>query len=134
MEKLREQETDASAVALGVIRGEMPLVTLSDIGVQLSYQDGACRLDSNISGVIVTPMVNDLAQGLLTYRDDSDELRLWAFFILAESGVDFAEVESHPQGELLIEALWDASSQGDIAEDVIKVAETLVSTPTPRWK
>jgi hypothetical protein len=112
----------------------MPLSALSEIGVQVSYQGGACKLESKVPGVLATPLASDLAQGLLTYRAKSDELRLWAFFVLGETTVDFTEVESHPQGEALIEALWDASFSGNVTDDVIKVAENLASMPTPRWK
>lgn len=134
MKELKKQRTNAAGVALAVIRGEMPLSALSEIGVQISCQEDVCRLDSKVTEVLSTPLAADLAQGLLTYRTESNKLRLWAFFILGESAVDLAEVESHPQGEALLEALWDASSFGSISKQTIKVAEGLVSTVIPRWK
>lgn len=135
MKEVKKQKTNAAGVALAVIRGERPLSALSEIGVQVSCQEDGCKLESKVTEVLVTPLAADLAQGLLTYRADSDELKLWAFFILAESGmVDLSEVESHPQGDALIEALWDASSFSYISEDAIKVAESLAGALTPRWK
>lgn len=78
----------------------------------------------------VTPSASDIARGLLTYRYNREELRLWAFFVLAESGgVDLAQVETHPKGDELMEALWDASSFGSITDDAIKVAEEIAITP-----
>jgi hypothetical protein len=135
MKELKIQKTNATGVALAVIRGEIPLSALSEIGVQVSCQEDGCKLDSKVTEVLSTPLVADLAQGLLTYQADSDNLRLWAFFILAESSmINLAEIELHPQGEVLMEALWDASSFGSINEDTRKVAESLASTLKPRWK
>lgn len=129
-----KEKSEMAATLLAVIRGEMPLSALSGIGVQISCQEDSCQLDSKVTGVFVTPLASDLAQGFVTYHTNSLELKLWAFFLLGEAAIDFAEVEVHPQGETLIEALWNASFTGSITETVIKVAESLASAPTLRWK
>lgn len=128
------ETTPVSVVALSVIRGELPLGALSGIGIEISCRENSCKLDSKVIGVLVTPLITDLAQGFLTYQDSGKKLRLWAFFILGESAVDLSEVEAHPQGNALIEALWDASSSGEISSHTIKITKGLVNLPTPRWK
>jgi hypothetical protein len=118
---------DTSSLILAVIKGEMPLNALTNLGIEVVCEQGFCRLVSNRLPVIATPSVLDVASGLLKYRARRNDLRLWAFFVLAESGgVDLAEVESHPKGDLLIDALWDASNEGKVNESAIEVAENLV--------
>jgi len=117
----------ADTVVLGVIRGEIPLSALADIGIQVHFEEGSGKLTSEKIPVVVTPSVFDLASGLLAYRASPQEVKLWAFFLLAESGsVDMVKIESHPQGDLLINALWDASYEGKIPENAIKVSENLM--------
>jgi hypothetical protein len=116
-------------VILSVIKGEMSLSALSDVGIQVSCQKELCELSSEALGVVVTPSASDLAQGLLAYRARPEELRSWAFFVLAESGyIDLEKTELHPLGDLLINALWDAQSENGITESAIKVAESLMKT------
>jgi hypothetical protein len=51
-----------------------------------------------------------------------------AFFLLAESGaIDFSVIESHPQVDTLISALWDASFEGRFGAETIKLARDLTS-------
>jgi hypothetical protein len=122
-----KQASETGTVILAVIKGEMPLSALTDVGIQVHWEDGSYKLVSEIMPVVITPTASDLASGLLTYRASPAELRLWAFFLLAESGgVDLVEVESHPQGDLLINALWDASYNGKAPENAITVAKNLV--------
>jgi len=49
--------------------------------------------------------------------------------LLAESGaIDFCVIESHPQGDTLISALWDASFEGRFGAETIKLARDLTSS------
>lgn len=117
--------SSSADIILAVIRGEMPLGILPEVGIHLIVREDACELSSKPPAVVVTPSVSDLARGLLTYRPNRDELRTWAFFVLGNSDIDLEQVESHPQGDLLINALWDASSKGSVSIDVARIAESL---------
>lgn len=118
--------TEADTVILGVIRGDVPLSALRKLGIEVHCENGSCRLTSEAMPSVVTPSVFDIASGLLKYAGRPKELSLWAFFVLAESGgVDLAQIESHVHGDLLISTLWDASHEGRISQDAIKVAENL---------
>jgi hypothetical protein len=117
--------TDSSNVILGVIRGEMPLTALAAVGIDVHCENASCRLTSAKLPEVVAPSVFDVVSGLLANRGNPEELRLWAFFVLAESGVDLRKLESHAEGELLLNALWDASTGGSISENIIHLAERL---------
>src|SRR5438552_571690 len=99
MEKEREK-------ILQVVRGERPWTDLDEIGIRVQIQDDRCTFQ-NPRGIEVAADVHDLAKGFLAYRHDPRKLREWAFVIEA-SDVDL-DVEKHPQGEILLNALWSAS-------------------------
>jgi hypothetical protein len=110
---------------LAVIRGEMPLSVLPELGIELLCRGGNFELRSGPSEVIVKPTISDIACGLLAYRLNRDDLKAWAFFVLGESDIDLEKVESHSQGEVLIEALWEASSTGEISLEALRIADGL---------
>jgi len=113
-------------VVLGVIKGELPLSTLEEIGVHVTFREQSCEINTEVP-IIVNPSASDVAHGLLTYLSNPDELAQWALFLMGASQiVDFEALESHPQGDALVSALWDASFEGRINEEAIKIAESLV--------
>ena len=122
-----KEKPDIGPITLGVIRGELALSTLTQIGIEISREDGSYKLESGNFDVAVTPTAFDLALGILRYTSrKKDELRKWAFFVLGECGaIDLSKIESHPQGEVLIDALWEASFHGTVKREVIALAEKI---------
>jgi hypothetical protein len=120
--------SEMASMILGIIRGEKPLGLLPELGIHIAWEGDSYKLTSERSRVAVTPPVFDVAFGMLHYAKNEGELRKWAFFILAESGsIDLKEVESHSKGELLIDALWNASSKGRVTDEVIELARKIVT-------
>ena len=118
-----------AATILGIIRGEKPLELLPELGINIASKRDSNELTTEKSRVVVAPTVFDVAFGILRYARNEDELKKWAFFILADSGsIDLKEVESHSQGELLIDALWNASSEGQVTDEVIELARKIVTS------
>jgi hypothetical protein len=111
---------------LAIIRGDIPLSTLSEVGVEIVKEEDGLKLKSSPSEVIVMPSASDIAKGFITYRLNPDDLKIWAFFVLGASDIDFEKVELHSQGELLIKGLWDASFEGEVSQDVLRTADSLV--------
>jgi hypothetical protein len=69
----------------------------------------------------------DVAHGLLTYKDRPEALREWATFLLSDLEVtDLTRLESSPEGDELLNALWDASFEGQVKSTGIIVASALV--------
>ena len=122
-----KKKSHIGAMALAVVRGEMPLDALTKLGIDIDSQDGFYKLKSGRFDVTVTPSASDVALGILRYSSgNKNDLRKWAFFMLAESGaLDLSAVESHPQGELLISALWDASFEGHVSSETIELVQHL---------
>lgn len=120
--------TEAQIVILSVIRGEMPLSTLASVGIDLRSESGGRQLSSEEIPVVVVPSVADVASGLLAKGGNPDELRAWALFLLGQLNVDLSKLESHAQGDLLLNALWDASFEGSVSETAIQTAENLAET------
>jgi len=125
----KNEVSEIASTILGIIRGEKPLALLPELGIRIAGERGSYELTSERSRVVVAPSVFDLAFGILRYAGNEDEFKKWAFFILAESGsIDLKDVESHSKGELLIDALWNASSEGRVTNDVIGLARKIVTS------
>lgn len=119
----------ARSLILSIVRGEVPLYFLRQIGIKITSADGSYTLRSNNFDVAVAPAAEDIAKGLLRYASgDKNDLREWAFFLLAESGaLDLSAVELHPQGDSLLSALWDASFEGCVSGATIELAQNLTT-------
>ena len=62
----------------------------------------------------------------MAYRQDPRALREWGF-IMEALDVDL-DVEQHPAGDLVLNALWDASFGNPIEADVWQTIEDLART------
>jgi hypothetical protein len=102
-----------------IVRGERPLRDLENIGMSWRREGSRCHVD-NPRGISAVADVHDLAHGLQTYLPSPEQLRDWALFVNA-ADVDL-EVENHPDGETVLNALWDASFANPIDP---KVRETI---------
>lgn len=114
-------------LALAIVRGERPLEALEEIGIDIDSQDGSYKLKSGKLDVTVTPTASDIALGILQYSSRTkNDLKKWAFFLVAECGaIDLSAIESHPQGEMLLSALWDASFDGRVSSETMELAQHL---------
>jgi hypothetical protein len=123
---LVKDKSEIGRILFAIVKGEALLDTLGEIGIEIDRKDdGFYSLKSGLD-VEVRPSVADLATGLLRYSSgNKNDLRKWSFFLLAETAIDFCNIESHPQGEQLISALWDASFDGSIKGETLKLARRL---------
>lgn len=124
---MSNEPSQIGTLVLAVVRGEMPVDAVTRIGIDIDYEDGFYKLKSGNFDVTVRPTASDVAFGILRYSSENkNDIRKWAFFLLAESGaMDFSVLESYPQGDLLINALWAASFEGRISNETIELAQWL---------
>src|ERR687891_441893 len=86
-EKMVKETPDTRSIALSVIRGEASFDVLRQIGIEIESEDGSYELRSGNFDLAVAPTVADIAKGLLRYGSGNrNDLKKWAFFLLAESG------------------------------------------------
>lgn len=72
------------------------------------------------------PKPIDIAMGLLAYRQLLEQLRDWAAFVLGASElVDPGPLDEWPEGDQLLNGLWDASFEGEIKPETFGVATAL---------
>ncbi len=101
---------------LAIIRGDVPISRLDEIGIHISQRgdDFAFELREDHPLPAVAPRAVDIAQGLLKYRDNPEDLQQWGRFMMMSSAVDLGSLEEHPRGDMLLNALWDASFEGTV--------------------
>lgn len=118
----------AEKTLLELIRGNLPISSLEDIGTSVSFEGGlegkVIKIKSELS-LVVSPTIFDIVQGLVCVPRGRD-LSEWASFIQATDLISFDEVEKHPQSDELINALWDASFDGTVDSETVKQLTNLV--------
>jgi hypothetical protein len=120
-------------IVRAVIQGRLPISALDAAGITLEIQERRSggyrriRVQSKAPlNVELRPV--DVAQGLLAYRDQPEALRDWATYLLSDiDNVDLERLVSCPEGDEMLKALWDASFEGRINGDGIRVASALVN-------
>lgn len=127
----RKSEALPREVIRAVVRGQLPMSALEDAGVSINVQENESGNERRIKVGLRTPLSVDLqpvdlALGLLEYKDHPAKLREWATFIMSASEIiDLTFLESWPEGEELLEALWDASFDGRVKDATVQVAAVL---------
>lgn len=120
-----------SELIRGVVRGQLPMSALADAGISIDVREDETAKERRIKVGLRTPVSVDLqpvdlALGLLEYKDNPEKLQQWATFIMSASEViDLTFLESWPEGEELLEALWDASFEGRVNDSTVRVASAL---------
>lgn len=115
-----EQEMIVQAV-----RGERLWTDLEPVGIRFHREGNRCTPE-NTRGIKAVATLRDLAHGLLAHLHDLGALKNWAFFLEAESFIDWAEGEDDPSWELLWDAVWCASFGDPIPDESIQQAKRIV--------
>jgi hypothetical protein len=114
---------DSQEILRQVVRGERPWTDLGVVGIHVR-REGDRHILENPQHISACVGVQDLARGFRTYLPDVHALREWAFLVEAMD-VDLGEVECHPEGETLLEALWDASFGEPVSTKALRAIEQL---------
>jgi hypothetical protein len=69
---------------------------------------------------------SDIARGILAFLHSPAELQEWALVILA--GPFGLDLEVQLVGDILLDALWDASFGQAISEEAIRIVQTYVES------
>jgi hypothetical protein len=118
-------------IVRAVVQGKLPISALEDAGVTFEIQQEEPGGDRRINLRLKTPLCVeprpiDIACGLLAYKDQPEKLREWASFVLSASEIiDLTPLESWPEGDELLSALWDASFEGRIRNASVRIASAL---------
>jgi len=116
-----------------IVRGEKPVDLLETLGVHVSQEAGAYRVEG-AGAAVAKPSLADVAAGVVNCaRSGVSECRRWAAVILAASAViDLACLEEGKPGAHLLEALWDAAETGVFEEQALSLAQQLVKVSGPQ--
>jgi hypothetical protein len=119
-------------IVRAVVQGKLPISALEEAGITFEVEGKQPGGDRQIKVEVKAPLSVelrpiDIAHGLLTYKDQPEVLREWATFLLSDLDViDLTPMESWPEGDDLLSALWDASFEGRVNSAAITVATALV--------
>jgi hypothetical protein len=119
---------NASALIIEFVRGKVSWKTLERAGVFVELKDDGYEID-NPWQVAAKVHLRDVSEGLLVYQRIPDQMQRWAGIILAGSSfLDLSEeFETTPDGDILLNALWDAAFGDEVSQEAVDVAEGLTS-------
>ena len=119
-------------IVRAVVQGKLPISALEEAGITFRVQEAQPGSDRQIRVQLKVPLSVelrpiDIAFGLLAHKDQPEALREWATFLLSDLEItDLAPLESWPEGDELLSALWDASFEGHLKDASVRVATALV--------
>jgi hypothetical protein len=120
-------KNDYCQIIREVVRGQRPCEDLRKVGIKIELIDGDWQIES--PNLVPTELeISDIAHGLITYQTNPSNLKKWARLILLGSGfLDLSQCESKSGWEVLLNALWDATANGEISEIAKRVAQELAA-------
>jgi hypothetical protein len=119
-----------SDLGLEIVRGERPLADVSRLGVSVSVTAEYFHVDAPLSVSAVVPSTADVATGFLAHINDVD-LREWATVLLGAEFIDLLALEADPNGEIIIDGLWAASTGEPLAPSVLRAITTVLGKRRP---
>ncbi len=127
---------DSRDVILKIIRGERPLVDLKAAGVSLRVRKlGQRNQEIEVNphydvSLVVLPSAVDLAKGLLSYQGRPNDLKDWGSFVLGADLIQLEALESDPDGDVILNAVWDAGFEGRLSDEGTQAARRLAAQPS----
>jgi hypothetical protein len=116
----------AQEVIQQVVRGEQSWSELSSLGISLQFFGDVVEISNpyRVSAVVHAP---DVAAGLLRHAQNALALRQWAKVLLTGSSLVELNLGDEPDGEILLEGLWDVSFDGTLSSTVLATARQIVA-------
>lgn len=114
-------------LGLEIIRGDRPLSDVSRLGIHVSVTPLFFELDAPRRADSLLPSIDDVATGFLAHMSSAGELREWASVILGAEFIDLIALENDPDGDAIIEGLWEVSSGGAVAPSVFRAIATVLN-------
>jgi hypothetical protein len=92
------------------VLGLADVTALEPLGIEVAFERGGMTMRDR-STQEVRPSIAELATGYVaSWAQGSEVLQRWAQVILGLTAVDLSALEDAPEGEALLEAIWDASA------------------------
>jgi hypothetical protein len=113
-------------IGLEIIRGDRPLSDVARLGV-MSVNPLFFELDAPRGVELVMPSIDDVASGFLAHLGEPDRLREWAAVILSAEFIDLIALERIPDGQAIIEGMWDVSAGGPVAPSVMRAIAAVLN-------
>jgi hypothetical protein len=114
-------------LGLEIIRGDRPLSDVSRLGVTMSVTPLFFELDAPRGVETMLPSIDDVANGFLAHLGDVEGAREWAAVILGAEFIDLIALESDPDGEAIIEGMWEVASGGAVAPRVMRAIAAVLN-------
>ena len=92
------------------VLGLADVTALEPLGIEVAFDHEGMTMRDR-STLEIRPSVADVAAGYVTsWRGGTDVLQRWAQVILGLPALDLGALEDAPEGEALLEAIWNAST------------------------
>lgn len=109
---------------LAFVRGQREIADLAALGIKVDAE-GDNLVVSNPEAHVAVAVPADIAEGMMALAEDGDRLRSWASVLLAAAPFIELALDEAPYGDVLLEALWDASNGEPIRAAALLAAREL---------
>jgi hypothetical protein len=117
-----------SRILKSFVRGEAECEALTALGAKVSFDVEQLQVTEPADAPVYEPSVADVATGLLAHSVAVRTLRDWARVLLATGMIDLRGLEDHPDGEVLLEAVWDAAEGTEIVNRQLELVRRLAAS------
>ena len=102
-------------------------MALATLGFSIQGEPPHLRITYPSVATVVSFPIADLATGLIAMWARGTDLALWASVVLMVDRIDVADLDS-VDGQVLINALWDAAGGGLVSDEAINTAHRIAAT------
>jgi hypothetical protein len=104
---------------IDLVNGVVDEAALAEIGIEVAFQPDGAKIEAGPSSKELRPSVAEVAAGYLAaWAQSSETLQKWARLILGVTNIDLAALEDDPEGDALLNAIWDAADGSPSGIDV----------------
>lgn len=120
-------ERRARRILSDFVRGVAEPSVLADLGIRATRSGDGLIVEVPPGVPSIRPSIRDLATGLLAWnRRGSEALQSWAALVLAVDEIDLASLQAWPDGEAVLDSLWDAAAGRTLREPALGFAQARV--------
>jgi hypothetical protein len=118
-------------LGIEIVRGDRPISDVTRLGVSVCVTPLFFELDEPPGVDMILPTVEDVATGFLVHLGHESVLREWATLVLGAEFIDLALVEGDPDGEAMMEGMWQASTGEPLSPGALRAVAAALARRRP---
>ncbi|MGB9112031.1 MAG: hypothetical protein WCF24_04810 [Acidimicrobiales bacterium] len=107
------------------VTGKLPWTELQSIGFTFEVRANEMSVTSSDLSVTFEASVQDVANGILRHSSVDEASKRWAQALLGVTAIDLSALEDDPDGEVLLNAVWDMAIGKELSAEALRAAKRM---------